>query len=89
MKPIDRDVTIECAKKYKMIVTCEEHNIVGGFGSAIAEILAETQGRKAFQLRIGLQDEYGTQVGNQKYLREQYGMSAKQIAARILRSFSA
>ena len=89
MKPIDSDVIGECARNYSMIVTCEEHNIIGGFGSAVAEILAETQGNKAFQIRIGLQDEYGVLVGNQKYLRDQYGMSAKKIAARILRSFSA
>ena len=89
VKPIDSDVIGECARNYSMIVTCEEHNIIGGFGSAVAEILAETQGKKAFQIRIGLQDEYGVLVGNQKYLRDQYGMSAKKIAGRILRSFSA
>lgn len=88
VKPIDSDVIRECARNYSMIVTCEEHNIIGGFGSAVAEILAEIQGKKAFQIRIGLQDEYGVLVGNQKYLRDQYGMSAKQIAARILRSIS-
>ena len=89
VKPIDSDVIGECARNYSMIVTCEEHNIIGGFGSAVAEILAETQGKKAFQIRIGLHDEYGVLVGNQKYLRDQYGMSAKKIAGRILRSFSA
>jgi transketolase len=88
VKPLDYDVVEECAKEYEMIVTCEEHNIIGGFGSAVAEVLAEIKGKKAFQMRVGLHDEYGVLVGNQKYLREQYGMSAKKIAASVLRSIS-
>ena len=65
------------------IVTCEEHNIVGGFGSAVAEVMAEMREKKAFLLRIGLNDEYSVKVGNQKYLRAQYGMDAKSIAEKI------
>ena len=66
-----------------MIVTCEEHNIIGGFGGAVAEVMAEKRYRKAALLRIGLNDIYATIVGNQKYLRDQYGLSAKKIAERI------
>lgn len=85
VKPIDVDVIRSCAEEFDLIVTCEEHNIVGGFGSAVAEVLAEMRQRRAALLRIGLDDRYAVQVGNQKYLREQYGMSAKKIAARIMR----
>jgi len=84
VKPIDAGVIRACAEKFDLIVTCEEHNIVGGFGSAVAEVLSEMQQRKAALLRIGLDDRYATRVGNQKYLREQYGMSAEQIARRII-----
>lgn len=66
-----------------MIVTCEEHNIVGGFGGAVAEIMAEKRSRKAALLRIGINDTYATIVGNQQYLREQYGLSAEKIAETI------
>ena len=66
-----------------MIVTCEEHSIVGGFGSAVAEVMAEMRRKKAHLLRVGLNDMYAVRVGDQKYLREQYGMSAAKIAARI------
>ena len=66
-----------------MIVTCEEHNLVGGFGSAVAEVMADMYEKNAFLLRIGLNDEYSVKVGNQKYLRAQYGMDAKSIAKKI------
>ncbi len=84
VKPIDTDVIRECAEKFDLIVTCEEHNIVGGFGSAVAEVMAEMKQKKACLVRIGLNDQYATRVGNQKYLRGQYGMAAEQIARRIV-----
>lgn len=83
IKPIDKDVIRECAEEYDLIVTCEEHNIVGGFGSAVAEVMAEMRNKNAYLMRIGLDDMYAIHVGNQKYLREQYGISAAKIADRI------
>ena len=67
-----------------MIVTIEEHNIIGGLGSAVAEVLAE-EGSNAKLVRIGLEDEYTSIVGTQEYLREQYGLSANQITKKILK----
>lgn len=83
VKPIDKEVINECSDKFDLIVTCEEHNIIGGFGGAVAEVMAEKRKRRAALLRIGLNDTYATIVGNQKYLRDQYGLSAKKIAERI------
>lgn len=83
VKPIDKEVIHECSKAFDLIVTCEEHNIVGGFGSAVAEVMAESSNRRAGLLRIGLNDVYATKVGNQKYLRDQYGLSARKIAEKI------
>lgn len=88
VKPIDKDVICACAKDFDLIVTCEEHNIVGGFGSAVAEVMAEMPAKRAYLMRIGMQDMYATQVGNQAYLREQYGMSAKQIAEKIVKALN-
>ena len=85
VKPLDQNVVLECAKTHQLIVTCEEHNIVGGFGSAVAEAMAEHP-TTARLLKIGLEDQYCTLVGNQKYLRDQYGMSGTKIAVRILES---
>lgn len=83
IKPIDTEAIKECAENFEFIVTCEEHNIIGGFGSAVAEILSELKNKKAVLLRIGLNDEYAIKVGNQQYLRQQYGMNAENIASKI------
>lgn len=84
VKPIDREVIAKYAAQCDLIVTCEEHNIVGGFGSAVAEVMAELDDWKARLLRIGLEDVYSTVVGSQEYLREYYGMDGKAIARKIL-----
>lgn len=83
VKPIDKETIKEVSKKFGLVVTCEEHNIVGGFGSAVAEVMAEMMDKKAVLTRIGLNDEYSVRVGNQKYLRQQYGMSAEAIVNRV------
>ena len=83
VKPIDAEVIREIAAVHEMIVTCEEHNLSGGFGSAVAEVLAEMPSH-ARLMRIGMHDQYSTLVGNQKYLRDQFGMSGKKIASKIL-----
>ena len=83
VKPIDREVIEHCAKNYDLIVTVEEHNIVGGFGSAVAEVISELRSHGRL-IRIGLNDTYSSLVGNQKYLRSQFGLDAKGIADRIL-----
>lgn len=83
VKPIDKTAIKECANDYDLIVTVEEHNIIGGFGSAVSEVLAELDGRKAKILRIGLNDKYSCIVGSQKYLRDIYEMSAEKIVNKI------
>lgn len=83
VKPIDKELIERISKEFNMIVTCEEHNIVGGFGGAVAEVMAEMRDKKAFLLRIGLSDEYCIRVGNQKYLREQYKMDGASIVNKI------
>lgn len=84
VKPIDRKAIEDCAMKYDLIVTVEEHNIIGGFGSAVSEVLAEMSGTRAKILKIGLEDKYSSIVGSQKYLRDIYGMSARKIVDKIL-----
>ena len=83
VKPIDRAVIARCAADFDMIVTVEEHNIVGGFGSAVAEALAELPER-ARLLRIGIHDTYSSIVGSQKYLRSQFGLDSGGIATQVL-----
>lgn len=83
VKPIDRAAIVRCAANFDMIVTVEEHNIVGGFGSAVAEVLAELPER-ARLLRIGIHDTYSSIVGSQKYLRSQFGLDSVGIATQVL-----
>lgn len=83
VKPIDRETIEEISREFDLVVTVEEHNIVGGFGGAVAEVMAEMRKKKAQLLRIGLNDEYSVRVGNQKYLRQQYGMDSKAIIERL------
>lgn len=83
VKPIDRKVILDSAEKFDLIATVEEHNVVGGFGSAVAEVMAENP-QNAKLLKIGLEDTYSSKVGSQKYLRSQFGIDAKGIANKIL-----
>lgn len=84
VKPIDRELIEEVSKSFDLIVTCEEHQASGGFGSAVAEVLADMKNRKAYLARIGLNDEYASIVGTQKYLRNRYGMNGEAIAQKAM-----
>ena len=84
VKPIDRELIERISRDFELIVTVEEHTVVGGFGSAVAEVMAEVSGKTARLLRIGVEDQYCVRVGDQKYLREQYGLDGQTIAKRVL-----
>lgn len=86
VKPIDKETIEKVSRLCELIVTVEEHNIVAGFGSAVAEVMAEMKDGKARLLRIGLDDEYSVTVGGQRYLRRQYGMDSGAIVDKILRN---
>ena len=83
IKPIDKKVIAECARECKHIFTVEEHNIVGGFGSSVTEVVAELADAKAQVHRIGMKDEYTNVVGSQNYLRAKYGLDADSIFTKI------
>lgn len=82
VKPIDVDCIAECCRNSRLLATLEEHNIVGGFGGAVAEVMAES-GTGCRLLRIGLRDEYCSKVGSQAYLREQFGLDGRSVAGTI------
>ena len=77
IKPIDRDILIKAAKETGAIVTAEEHNIIGGLGSAVAEVLCEEC--PVPMLRVGMNDTYG-HSGNVPGLLEAYGITPAVIA---------
>lgn len=83
LKPIDRMLVKKYAEKTGRIVTCENHSIHNGLGSAVAEVLGETH--PVPLRRVGVKEQYG-QVGTQDYLQQTYGLTAVDIvnAARTL-----
>lgn len=81
VKPIDKDLLKTLAHECTHIVTVEDHNIIGGLGSAVAEVLSET-GFQGKLLRLGVQDTYG-ESGLPDELFEKYGFSAHQIAQKV------
>lgn len=84
VKPIDQAVIKKCMLSCDYIFTVEEHNIVGGFGSAVAEVSSETNG-KARLVRIGINDVYCKYVGSQQYLRNKFEIDKTGIVNRIQR----
>ncbi len=77
IKPIDKEIIIKAAKETGAIVTAEEHNVIGGLGSAVAEVLCESV--PVPMLRVGTEDVYG-KSGKPGILLEMYGLDAKTIA---------
>lgn len=83
LKPFDENLIEQLAYKVKLIVTVEEHLSKGGLGSRTAEVLSELDGQKPKLIRIGLGDDFMSEVGDQNYLREKVGLAPDQIADRI------
>jgi len=76
IKPLDSETVLNYAAKTGMIITCENHQINGGLGSAVAEVLSEKLPTPL--RRIGVKEQFG-QVGDIEYLKEYYGMTAEHI----------
>ena len=76
VKPVDTELIIRYAKKTGLIVTFENHQIINGLGSAVAETLVENYPCR--MKRIGVNDEFG-EVGTQEYLQERFGLTANHI----------
>ena len=79
IKPIDRALVLEAAKATGAIVTAEEHNIIGGLGSAVAEVVSE--GCPVPVLRVGVEDVFG-RSGTVPALLEAYGLTPANIVAK-------
>ena len=76
IKPIDRDIIIKSAQKTGKVVTCEEHSVIGGLGSAVCEVLSEECPVKV--KRIGMQDVFG-ESGSAGDLVKKYGFDAEGV----------
>ena len=74
IKPLDAEAVLAAARETAAIVTIEEHSVIGGLGGAVAEVLIEADQRPRYFKRIGLNDTFSSVVGDQEYLRAQYGL---------------
>ena len=78
IKPIDKETIIKCAKETKKLISLEDHNIFGGLGSAIAEVLTESYPTKL--VRMGIKDQFG-RSGKAEELIHYYGLDADGIVS--------
>ena len=76
IKPIDRELIIKCAKETKKLISIEDHSIIGGLGSAIADVLAEEYPTKL--IKLGVKDTFG-KSGKAEELMEYFGITKKDI----------
>ncbi len=76
IKPIDREIIIKSAKETKKLVSIEDHNIIGGLGSAISEVLTEEYPAKL--IRLGIKDKFG-KSGNAKDLMKYFEITSENI----------
>ncbi len=81
IKPLDTENLQALAKKYSTVVTVEEHNVLGGMGSAVAEFMT-TLAKNPRIVRIGFQDTF-LAAGSPRFVWEQAGITAEQIARKI------
>ncbi len=87
IKPVDRETILRSAAKTRLVVTAEEHQVIGGLGSAVAEVLVEggkelELGRPVVMRRIGMNDRFG-ESGKVNELMSKYGLNANGIVDKI------
>lgn len=84
IKPLDTEIIIKAAKETRAVVSVEEHSIIGGLGSAVAETLLETTGLGLVNFkRIGIKDQFCHDYGSQAQLWEKYGLGVETIIQTI------
>lgn len=80
VKPIDKDMVIKCAKETKKLISVEDHNVIGGLGSAISEVLTEEYPVKL--VRMGINDTFG-KSGKAIELMQYFGITAENIVEKV------
>ncbi|MBP3801691.1 MAG: transketolase family protein [Clostridia bacterium] len=81
IKPIDKDMIIKCAKETKKLISIEDHNVIGGLGSAIAEVLTEEYPKKL--VRLGIKDTFG-KSGKAEELMKYFGINYESIIREVV-----
>lgn len=85
IKPMDKEAVIKAAKETGAIVTAEEHNVLCGLGSAVSEVVTETQ--LVPVLKVGTEDTFG-RSGNAEALMERFGLTKENIIGKVKKAIS-
>lgn len=85
LKPIDEEIIIKAAKETGVIVTAEEHNVIGGLGSAVSEVVSENYPVPV--LKVGIKDVFG-ESGKPADLLEKYGLTANEIVNSVKKAMT-
>ena len=80
IKPIDKDMIIKCAKETKKIITIEDHNVIGGLGSAVCEVLSEEHPTKV--IRMGINDTFG-KSGKAEELMQYFKITSQDLIEKV------
>ena len=85
LKPIDEELIIKSAKETGAVVTAEEHSIIGGLGSAVAEVLSENYPVPV--LRVGIKDTFG-ESGKPDELLKAYNLTSEDVVAKVKKAIA-
>jgi transketolase len=83
LKPLDTDAVLAAARETGAIATLEEHSIIGGLGSAVAEYIAELDGTNVPFKRLGLPSGFSQFVGSQEYLLAKHALSVDDVVREL------
>ena len=83
VKPLDTEAVLAAARETGAIFTIEEHSVLGGLGSAVAEVLAESEGIKVPFKRIGVPSGFSPHIGSQEYMQERHGLTDDAITRSV------
>jgi len=83
IKPLDTKAIVDAVRTVRLVVTVEEHSIIGGLGSAVLEALADTGEPMPPVRRLGIGDEFAHHYGNQQKLMDMWGINPDGIAGAV------
>lgn len=86
VKPLDQDLLSGVFSRFPVVVTVEEHGLLGGFGSGVAEWLGDRSSPKARLLRVGAEDRFLHGAGGQDHARQHFGLTSEAIVERTLQA---
>lgn len=89
VKPLDEGYLDEAFGKFRLVVTIEEHSLIGGFGAAVAEWCSNRRAPRAPLLRFGTRDEFLHFAADQDYARDFFGLTSDNIATRVAQELAA